>query len=282
MEAEPGGSDPPCNLALDGVEIGTVEVAGDRSPAVRELAVGVEPGEKQREVALPDPAALGMELLERLRELVAELLDRPVRDRPAHPAVITCLPRQPLLIEQAALLVLAATAARARCVPGSLRHRPERYEQERTASRPGAGRSARYSAWPSRPCPETTCNTGSTRLPREVDRLRAENERLRTLLALTQPTKTILDQSKPDPPHSPPLAPASADEKIALMRCLFRGREDVYALRWESARTGKSGYAPATAEGWSRHRPEDLSAAGRRGDRAPSARTGVDRRLPAA
>lgn len=40
------------------------------------------------------------------------------------------------------------------------------------------------------------------------------------------------------------------------MRRLFRGRDDVYALRWESTRTGKSGYAPATAEGWSRHGPK--------------------------
>ena len=40
------------------------------------------------------------------------------------------------------------------------------------------------------------------------------------------------------------------------MRRLFRGRDDVYALRWESARTGKTGYAPATAEGWTRHGPK--------------------------
>ena len=40
------------------------------------------------------------------------------------------------------------------------------------------------------------------------------------------------------------------------MRRLFRGRDDVYALRWESARTGRSGYTPATAEGWSRQGPK--------------------------
>ena len=40
------------------------------------------------------------------------------------------------------------------------------------------------------------------------------------------------------------------------MRRLFRGRDDLYALRWESARTGKTGYAPATAEGWTRHGPK--------------------------
>jgi superfamily II DNA or RNA helicase len=90
---------------------------------------------------------------------------------------------------------------------------------------------------------------------REVGRLRAENERLRTLLALTQQMKTILDPSKPEPPPMAAGSPASADEKLALIRRLFRGRDDVYALRWESARTGKSGYAPATVEGWNRHGP---------------------------
>jgi hypothetical protein len=91
---------------------------------------------------------------------------------------------------------------------------------------------------------------------RELDRLRAENERLRTLLALAQRTKTILDPSKPEPPPAGASSPASADEKVALLRRLFRGRDDVYALRWESARTGKSGYAPATAEGWNRLGPK--------------------------
>ena len=53
---------------------------------------------------------------------------------------------------------------------------------------------------------------------------------------------------------------ASASEKIALVRRLFHGREDVFALRWENSRTGKSGYAPATAEGWTRHGPKTYSA----------------------
>ena len=129
MEAEAGCGDPPCNLALDRVKIEPLEVAGNRSPAARELAVGVEPGEKQREVALPDATAFGMELLERMREFVAELLHRPVRDQPTDPTVIACLPRQPLRIEETALLVFAATATRARFVPSSLRHFSERYEQ---------------------------------------------------------------------------------------------------------------------------------------------------------
>src|SRR5215510_11778953 len=44
--------------------------------------------------------------------------------------------------------------------------------------------------------------------------------------------------------HSPPEA------KIALFRSLFRGREDVYPLRFESRKTGKSGYQPACANEW--------------------------------
>lgn len=42
------------------------------------------------------------------------------------------------------------------------------------------------------------------------------------------------------------------EQKIALFRSLFRGREDVYARRFESRKTGKSGYAPACANEWVR------------------------------
>ncbi len=46
--------------------------------------------------------------------------------------------------------------------------------------------------------------------------------------------------------YSPPEA------KIALFRSLFRGRDDVYPRRFESRRTGKSGYQPACANEWVR------------------------------
>src|SRR5688572_5609307 len=45
---------------------------------------------------------------------------------------------------------------------------------------------------------------------------------------------------------------ASAEAKIALFRSLFRGREDVYPRRFESRKTGKSGYAPACSNEWVR------------------------------
>jgi superfamily II DNA or RNA helicase len=45
---------------------------------------------------------------------------------------------------------------------------------------------------------------------------------------------------------------SSPEEKIALFRSLFRGRDDVYPRRFESRTTGKSGYAPACANEWVR------------------------------
>jgi len=43
---------------------------------------------------------------------------------------------------------------------------------------------------------------------------------------------------------------SSQDEKIKLFRSLFRGREDVYPRRFESFRTGKTGYQPACRNEW--------------------------------
>lgn len=43
---------------------------------------------------------------------------------------------------------------------------------------------------------------------------------------------------------------SAPDVRIALFRSLFRGREDVYPRRFESRRTGRSGYAPACGNEW--------------------------------
>lgn len=42
----------------------------------------------------------------------------------------------------------------------------------------------------------------------------------------------------------------SLDEKIALFRSLFKGREDVFARRWFSKTTEKCGYQPACINEW--------------------------------
>ena len=75
----------------------------------------------------------------------------------------------------------------------------------------------------------------------ECARLREENRRLKTLLGI--------QEGKPNVPVAE--KKLSTTDKITLFRCLFRGREDVYPVRWE-ARTGKSGYSPACANEWKR------------------------------
>jgi len=45
---------------------------------------------------------------------------------------------------------------------------------------------------------------------------------------------------------------SSSEIKIALFRSLFKGREDVYAKRFENRKTGKSGYQPVCRNEWVR------------------------------
>ena len=49
-------------------------------------------------------------------------------------------------------------------------------------------------------------------------------------------------------PHVTASSPVS--KKVALFRRLFAGRLDVVPVRWESAKTGRAGYAPACANEW--------------------------------
>jgi superfamily II DNA or RNA helicase len=82
----------------------------------------------------------------------------------------------------------------------------------------------------------------------ELAALRAENARLTALLDAhgiawhlpLEPTKPLSTES----------SRFTTDEKVALFRRLFRGRTDVYPVRWESKTNGKSGYAPACANEW--------------------------------
>lgn len=50
--------------------------------------------------------------------------------------------------------------------------------------------------------------------------------------------------------HSPADLTISEGEKLALFRRLFAGREDVFALRWENRKDGRSGYSPACSNEW--------------------------------
>ncbi|MBU1664794.1 MAG: DEAD/DEAH box helicase, partial [Gammaproteobacteria bacterium] len=83
----------------------------------------------------------------------------------------------------------------------------------------------------------------------ELAALQIKNARLITLLE----THGIDWRLPPEPEPTPaPLETSkfSTSEKLALFRRLFRGREDVYPVRWESKTSGKSGYAPACANEW--------------------------------
>lgn len=79
----------------------------------------------------------------------------------------------------------------------------------------------------------------------ELACLRAENARLIALLE----AHGIVWQTPAPVPKSPATLSLTTDEKVALFGRLFRGRTDVYPVRWES-KAGKSGYAPACANEW--------------------------------
>ena len=92
----------------------------------------------------------------------------------------------------------------------------------------------------------------------EVRRLRDENARLRGLLiehsiriAEPRPTSGI-----PQTPQTVSAArdvgrsaSGTAEQRIELFRSLFRGRDDVYAIRWENS-DGRSGYMPKADRDW--------------------------------
>ncbi|WP_380164834.1 DEAD/DEAH box helicase family protein [Jannaschia sp. R86511] len=95
----------------------------------------------------------------------------------------------------------------------------------------------------------------------EVKALRAENDRLRGLLGLqnraenghSQAGAPIL-RTAPDEPRRVDSSSTPAD-KLALWRSLFGARSDVYATRWQSASSGKSGWSPASKDRWANGRP---------------------------
>lgn len=80
----------------------------------------------------------------------------------------------------------------------------------------------------------------------ECQRLRQENHDLRQKLGLpiVEPTRSPPDSDRPAINSANVHSKSRPDEKVRLFRNLFRGREDVYAVRWEG-RNGKVGYPPS-------------------------------------
>ena len=84
----------------------------------------------------------------------------------------------------------------------------------------------------------------------ELRELRLENARLRKLLRVhgINDRLELAATAEHITGHTQPAARSAAD-KIALFRRLFRGREDVFAIRWEG-KSGRAGYAPACSNEW--------------------------------
>jgi len=101
-------------------------------------------------------------------------------------------------------------------------------------------------------------------LLRRIEAAEAENQRLRDLLGMEREDRAVpVEAWEPTLFAGGPTSAASVthrsapEEKVALFRVLFRGRDDVHALRWESSRTGKAGWGPAVKGGWANTRSAD-------------------------
>ena len=87
----------------------------------------------------------------------------------------------------------------------------------------------------------------------QLESLRRENARLRKLLRLTQAeaapargTQTAWFDKAPGPVN----VSSSPQAKVDFYAALFGARQDLYAIRWENARSGKAGWMPAVEGGW--------------------------------
>jgi len=86
----------------------------------------------------------------------------------------------------------------------------------------------------------------------ECQRLREENAHLRAMLGINQspPNEAVPQAAQAANVSSTSKSGVSTpEEKISLFRNLFRGREDVFAIRWQG-KSGKSGYSPAGIMDW--------------------------------
>jgi hypothetical protein len=90
-----------------------------------------------------------------------------------------------------------------------------------------------------------------SKIEAEVAQLRAENAALKALLAhhgIAAPPTMVAAA----PVAQRDTSQLSPEAKVKLFRRLFRGREDIYPVRWISKTTEKPGYSPVCANEWCR------------------------------
>ena len=87
----------------------------------------------------------------------------------------------------------------------------------------------------------------------QIARLRSENARLLRLLELTPAQARPLGPTQTGIFDGPPAmvdVSSSPGAKVDFFASMFAARRDVYAVRWENARTGRAGWMPAVRGGW--------------------------------
>ena len=93
-------------------------------------------------------------------------------------------------------------------------------------------------------------------LQNELNQLKEENARLKQILQEhhidyeLSDDESIVQVAEEQQVLDRPQPRLSLEEKVALFRSLFKGREDVYARRWYSVTSGKSGYQPVCEREW--------------------------------
>lgn len=90
------------------------------------------------------------------------------------------------------------------------------------------------------------------RVEKERDEALTRLKELRDRLIGDLPVPTSPKPIPSDILPFPSKIPSSAEEKVALFRNLFRGREDVFPRLWEKTKTGRKGYSPVCSNEWVR------------------------------
>ena len=92
-------------------------------------------------------------------------------------------------------------------------------------------------------------------LLQQNEALRQENEVLKSLLyahGIEYKPKHVEEKVVAYSPITLPSVKLSIEERVGIFHSLFKGREDVFARRWFSKTTGKSGYQPVCINEWRR------------------------------
>ena len=92
-------------------------------------------------------------------------------------------------------------------------------------------------------------------LLQQNEALRQENEELKLLLhahGIEYKPKHVEEKVVAYSSITLPSVKLSIEERVAIFHSLFKGREDVFARRWFSKTTGKSGYQPVCINEWRR------------------------------